>query len=188
MRSRLLIFLILLLASPSAFAIGDVVVGPYYGYGIPVANMWAKPGPLYGVQARASIMSFLAGGAYFNSGGYGDIELIYFPDEPIEFSSFLDGGEVTEFGINLYLGKTSGTGWNYYAVGGIGSHKWKREHKLEDAKTSYMLGGGLEFVLPMNLGIEGRAMFEAVSAGYDSMWKSAVAFVGVNYHFKLGPR
>ncbi|MCP4580844.1 MAG: hypothetical protein GY839_04455 [candidate division Zixibacteria bacterium] len=188
MRSKLLILLILLLASSSALAIGDVVVGPFYGYGIPVANMWAKPGPLYGVQARASFLPFLAGGAYFNSGGYGDIELVYFPDEPFEFSRFLDGGEVTEYGLNLYLGKTSGTGWNYYAVGGIGSHKWERNHRQEDSKVAYSLGGGLEYVLPMSLSIEGRAMFEAVSAGYDSMWKSVVAYVGMNYHFKFGPR
>jgi hypothetical protein len=51
---------------------------------------------------------------------------------------------------------------------------------------AYRGGLGFEYVLPMNIGIEAQGVFEAVSAGHKSMWKSAVTYLGVNYHFNFG--
>ena len=187
MPKYLLSFLFIIFILPAVFAFDGIAIGPYYGYSIPVGNMWVKPGPDFGLQARVSVISFLGVGAYYSSRAYGDVELVYFEGEPYEWTDYLDGGNVTSFGMKLYLGKTGGAGLNYFALGGISSHKWKRDYSNEDSKIAYSLGFGLEYVLPMNLGIEGRGIFEAASAGHKAMWRSAIMSVGVNYHFKFGP-
>ncbi len=187
MRKIVIVFLILAFFTPALYALDGFSIGPYYGYCFPVINDWAEPGSAYGINAKTSLMPFLGVGLYFNSRAYDDVELVYFDGEPFGWTEYIDGGDVTSYGINLYLGKTGGMGLNYYAIGGIGSHKWKRDYKEEDSKVAYSLGLGLEYVLPMNLGIEARGIFEAASAGNKSMWRSAIASVGVNYHFKLGP-
>jgi len=187
MKSKLLVLLFFILIVPSAFAIGDIAVGPLYGYGMPVGNEWAKPGPMYGVQARVSLIPLVAFGGFYNARNYGDITLTYFEGEPFEWSEDIDGGDVKSFGLNAYFGKMTGMGVNYFLIGGIGSHKWTRDYKEEeDSKFAYALGLGFELVLPKNIGIEARGMFEAASTGNKSTWKSVIAYGGLNYHFELG--
>jgi hypothetical protein len=186
MRIIIVTFALILIAATTASGWGDIAIGPRFGYGFPVANKWADPGPSFGIQVRTSLVPLLEAGVYFNTRSYGDLELVYFESEPFAFSGNLDGGNITEYGLNLYLGRTGYIGLNYFAIGGLGSHKWKRDHRKEDSKLAYRVGLGFEYVLPKNLGIEAQTVFETVSAGHKSVWKSVVACIGVNYHFNFG--
>ena len=184
MKSKLLVFLILVLAAPSAFAIGDFAFGPMYGMAIPVANDAAKSGMMYGFQARLSIVPMLALGGHFHSRSYGNPTIESELLGELEF----DGGTVSSFGINAFLGKVGGTvGPNFYLAASFGTFKWKRDIIEEVSETALTLGPGLEIVLPMQLGIEARAMFEIASTGNDATFKAVMAYIGVNYHINLKP-
>ncbi len=182
MKVKLPALLILLALAASAHALSDISVGPFFGMNMPLANKDAKSGSLIGFQAKYSPIAFFAVGGHYQGRKYGDPseDFFYGPDTK-------DGGSVTSLGIDAYLGKTSGTGVNFYLVGSLGSYKWKRENQGEISKTTYSFGPGLEVVLPMKLGIEGRAMFDIAPTGESGSWKALLWFVGVNYHIGIGP-
>jgi len=187
MKTKLAAFLIILIAAP-AFAIGDIAVGPFYGMAIPVANDQVKTGSMYGVQARVGLIPMLSLGAHFHSRAFGNPSFTFFEGEPFEETMETDGGKVSSLGVDAYLGKSGGgPGMNFYFMGSFGTYKWTRENQADQSKTAFAIGPGLEFVLPMKLGIEGRAMFEVASTGDEGSWKNVLWFVGVNYHLGLGP-
>lgn len=187
MRRILLTLFIIAFMVSSVYAFDGFSVGPYYGYGVPVANEWAKPGPTFGVQAKASLMPWIGAGLYYNSRAYGDVDLVYFEGETFEFTETLEGGDVSAYGLNFYLGQIGNNGLNYFLVGGIGSHKWDRETVDAEPKISYSAGLGLEYVIPANVGVEARGVFDLTADNGRSTWKSVMAYVGLNYHFKFGP-
>jgi len=191
MKAKLLVLVIVLMITPSLFAIGGISVGPYYGMAIPVANDLVKSGSMYGIQARMSLIPMFAVGGYYSSRGYGAPTID--TESPL---GILEGtkSDVTAFGANIYLGKTGGmTGANMFVVAGFGTYKWDSQYYESDTRTSTSLGTGLEIVLPMKIGIEGRALFELAASGEDPItgkrksWKSFCWFIGANYHFNLGP-
>jgi hypothetical protein len=185
MRARVFIGLVLLsaLAGP-AYGIVDLSAGPYFGMTVPIVNDDAKRGSMFGLQARVSVLSFLAVGAHFQSGSFGNPEETFFAGTPGEVTLEKDGGDLTTFAADVFLGGSGGTpGISFYMVGSIGTYKWKRDNVDEVSEISYAVGPGLEMVLPFGLGIEGRAMFEVVPKGDDGSFKNFLWFIGANYHF-----
>lgn len=187
MKIKLAAFLIVLIAVP-AFAIGDIAVGPFYGMTIPIVNDQVKSGSLFGVQGRVSLIPMLSIGAHFHSRTFGNPSYTFFEGTPNETTMETDGGKVSSLGVDAFLGKTGGgTGMNFYFMGSFGTYKWTRDNQEDQSKTAFAIGPGLEFVLPMKIGIEGRAMFEVASTGNDGTWKNVLWLVAVNYHIGLGP-
>ena len=184
---RTLILLVIVMTASSAHAVMDIGVGAYGGMTIPVVNQDVEIGPLYGVQARVSVLSFLAVGIHFQSTSFGNPDEVFFEGTPNEFTAEKDGGSVKTFGGDVYLGGAGGTpGFNFFLVGSIGSYSWSRENQEDITKASFKLGPGAEIVMPGGLGFEARGLFEVSPKGDDGSWKNAQWFVGVNYHFGLG--
>jgi len=184
MKSKLLVLLILLLAAPASFAIGDIAIGPYYGMVMPIGNDAVKSGMMYGAQAKVSLIPILSIGAHYSSRSYGNPTI----DSEILGELEIDGGDVTSMGLDAFLGKTGGmTGMNIYFSGSYGTFKWKRDSFEDISKSSLAFGPGLEIVLPMKIGIEGRAMFEVASTGEEGTWKAVMWYIGLNYHINLSP-
>jgi hypothetical protein len=182
MKTKVAIMLIVLSMASSALALGDISIGPFYGMNIPVANDDAKSGGMFGIQAKFAPASFFAAGLHFQSRKLGD------PSEDLFLGSDTkDGGKLTSLGMDAYIGKTSGIGPNFFFVASYSSYKWKRDNQEDVSKSAYAFGPGMEIVLPMNIGIEGRGMFEIVPTGDKGSWKSILWFVGLNYHLGLGP-
>lgn len=186
MRIGLIAVVLIGLSACQAGAIGDISVGPFFGMSIPVVNDDAESGPLYGIQARVGIFSFVALGVHFQGVNYNDPELAFFQGTPNEFTGQKDGGDATSFGVDAYLGSFTGApGVKFYLVGSVGSYSWDRSYTDEVSEIMYGVGPGLEFAFPFNLGIEGRGMFEIVPKGNDATYKNVNWFVAVNYHFGL---
>jgi hypothetical protein len=184
MKVKLLAFLILAICVGNAGAVLDISAGPYFGMDIPVVNDRAGSGTLFGLQAKASLLSFLAVGAHFSSSSLGDVENTFFEGEPEEFTEALPGGDVKSFGVDAYLGLLTGVpGFKFYMVGSLGSWKWARDYSDDVSELAFGLGPGIELVLPMGLGIEGRGMFQVAPTDGGGSVKSFVWFVGANYHF-----
>jgi len=175
---------ILVLSAAAANAVLDVSVGPYYGMEIPVINDAAKSGGLFGVQAKVSLLSMLAVGAYYSSSSLGDVDNTFFEGDPDQFADTLPGGDVKSYGVDAYLGMFSGApGFKLYLMGGVGRWSWQRDFTEDRSEILWRVGPGAEIVLPMGLGIEGRGMFQVAPTDGGGSVKSAVWFVGVNYHF-----
>jgi len=184
MKVRMLAALILMMSVGTAGAIIDISAGPYLGMNIPVYNDQATSGSLFGLQARVTLLSFLAVGAHYSSSSLGEVEHTFFEGEPEEFSDSIDGGDVSSFGIDAYLGLTGGVpGMKLFLVGSLGSWKWTRDYTDEVSETAFSVGPGLEWVLPFGLGVEGRGMFEVAPTDNGGSIKSFLWFVGANYHF-----
>lgn len=183
MKAKLVTALIVLAMAQFSFALGDMAIGPFYGMAMPVGNDLVKTGPLYGLQAKLELIPMLAVGAHFSSRNYGNPTI----DTNIGEQE-LDGGSVTSFGVDGFLGKTGGmTGANLYFSGSFGTFKWKRDGFADESKSSLAFGPGVEIVLPMKIGIEGRGLLEVVSTGNSATWKAFTWYVGVNYHLSLTP-
>jgi hypothetical protein len=181
MKTKATILLIVLAMASSALAIGDISIGPFYGMSTPIANDNIKSGGMFGVQAKFAPTSFFAAGLHFQARKFGD------PSQDLFYGSDTkDGGKVTSFGMDAYIGKTSGIGANPYFMASFGSYKWKRDNMEDISKMAYAFGPGLEVVLPMKLGIEGRGMLEITPTGDKGSWKSFIWFIGLNYHIGLG--
>jgi hypothetical protein len=188
MRTYLAAVILMVLLTPGLFAIGDIAVGPFFGMALPIANDNAESGSFYGVQARVGLMSGLSVGAHYHSRSYGNPSRTFFEGSQFETVMEVDGGSVTSFGVDAYLGKTAGApGFNLFLVGSYGTYKWTRDNFDNISKTALAVGPGAELVLPMTLGIEGRAVFEMAFTGEEGTWKSLIWFVGANYHFGVGP-
>ena len=97
----------------------------------------------------------------------------------------LDGGSVMSYGASLFLGKTnSESGLNVYLMGSVGHFIWSRENREDINKPSYQGGLGMEVVIPNGIGIEGRALIEAVPTdNNDGSLKSFTWWIGASYHF-----
>jgi hypothetical protein len=181
MKSKVAILLIVLTMASTALAIGDISIGPFYGMSIPIANDNIKSGGMFGVQAKFAPAPFFAAGLHFQSRKFGD------PSQTLFYGSDTnDGGKVSSFGMDAYIGKTSGIGPNFYFMASFGSYKWKRDNMEDISKMAYAFGPGMEIVLPMKLGIEGRGMLEVVPTGDKGSWKSFMWLIGLNYHIGLG--
>jgi hypothetical protein len=185
MKVKLLAAVILVMSVGTAGAIVDISAGPYIGMNIPVVNDQAKSGRLFGLQAKVSFLSFLAVGAHYSSSSLGEVEHTFFEGQTdYEFTESIDGGDITSFGFDAYLGMTGFTpGVKLYFVGSLGTWKWKRDYTDEVSETVFGVGPALEVVLPFNLGLEGRGMFEIAPTDGGGSVKSVVWFVGANYHF-----
>ena len=182
MKVKLFVLLIVIAMSTSAFAVSDISIGPIFGMNVPLVNKDAKSGSMIGFQAKYSPIPMFAIGAHYQDRKFGD------PSEEFFYGTDTkDGGSIASLGVDAYFGKTSGTGVNFYLMGSLGTYKWKRENQDEVSKATYSIGPGLEIVLPMKLGIEGRAMFDIAPTGESGSWKALLWFVGVNYHMGLGP-
>ena len=184
MKVRLLAALLLVMSASTAGAIVDISAGAYFGMDIPVANDQAQSGSLFGLQAKVSLLSYLALGAHYNSSSLGEVEHTFFAGEPEEFTEALPGGDVESYGLDAYFG-TMGfvPGIKFYLVGSVGQWKWERDYTEEVSEIVWGLGGGAEFILPFGVGIEGRGTFRTVPTDGDGSLKSFVWFVGANYHF-----
>jgi len=192
MKTKLAVLTVLLFLSPTVYALTDIAVGPYGGMSFPVANDDAKSGPMYGAQARVSLMSMISLGAHFRTTQFGNPSQTFFSGFPDiqEVTMEKDGGDVSEFGFDLYLGGVGAgmTGGNFYLMGSIGSYKWSRDYVQKDVtKAVYSFGPGFEYVLPMKLGIEARTLFEIVPNGDGGSWKNAIWLIGANYHINIAP-
>lgn len=188
MKVKLVTALIVLTLAQISLAIGDISVGPFYGMAVPIKNDLVKTGPMYGVQAKLSLFPMLAIGAHYSSRSYGNPSQVFFEGQPIEVTMEIDGGDVQSLGAEAYLGKGGGMpGLNFYFIGSVSTYKWKRDGLADISKSAFAVGPGAEIVLPMKLGIEGRALVEVASTGHDGSWKSLLWFVGINYHLGLGP-
>ena len=188
MKSKLLVLFLVVAMTPATFALGGIIVGPYYGIAFPVGNDMAESGTMYGLQARMELLPMLSVGAHYSSRTLGNPKQVFFEGTPNEIEMEVDGGDITTFGIEGFLGKSGSLpGLNLYLTGGLSTYKWKRDYTEDFSKTAYSAGLGMEIVLPMKLGIEGRGLFEFASTGENGTYKSLLAFVGVNYHFGLGP-
>jgi len=186
MKAKLIVMLAMLILTPAAFAITDIAVGPYCGMAIPVVNESAESGMMYGIQAKVSLIPMLSIGGHYSSRNYGNPTIIAFEGTEYETEMESDGGSMTYYGIDAYLGNSGGTGANLYAMGSFGSYKWERDDTEDISKTAFAAGLGIEYVLPMKIGIDARALMEFASND-DSTYKSFLWFVGLNYHFGLGP-
>ena len=183
MRLRLSIALVLLLAATSASAT-EFVLGPYFGQTIPVANEEAEAGGLWGVQGRAYPLSFIGIGARYTGASYGSIENTFFQGTPNETTFELDGGDVTMFTGDLYLGRNDMLpGINVFLMGSAGVFKWKRTNREDVSEFMWSAGLVLEVVIPYNIGIEGRALFDAVPKADEGSYKAFSYSLGINYHF-----
>jgi hypothetical protein len=188
MKKTFMALLLIVAIAPVTFAIGDISVGPFYGMAIPVANEAVESGMMYGVQAKVSLVPVLSIGAHYSSRSYGNPTVLVFEGTPLEYEEEYDGGDFTTFGLDAFLGKGGSLpGANFYLCGSFGSYTWKRDGFDNITKTAFAAGAGLEIILPVKVGIEGRALFEFASTGNDATYKSVLWFVGLNYHIGLGP-
>ena len=182
MKTKILAIFLAIALTSSAFAVSDIAIGPFFGMNIPIANKDAKSGSMFGLQARFSPMPLVAIGGHFQSRKFGD------PSEDFFYGSDTkDGGKISSIGLDAYIGKTAGTGANIYFMASLGSYKWKRDNQADVSKMAYQFGPGLEIVLPMGIGIEGKALLEVAPTGNSGSWKNFIWSVGANYHFGLGP-
>lgn len=182
MRLKVALVLAILTAAGSAHA--GLSVGPYIGMSIPVVNDEAKVGPLFGAQAKLGLFSWIGVGAYAQGSNLGDASQLFFEGTPAETTMQLDGGSVVSYGASLFLGKTnSESGLNVYLLGSIGHFIWSRENREDISKPSYQGGLGMEVVIPNGIGIEGRALLEAVPTDNDGSIKSFNWWIGASYHF-----
>ena len=184
MKVRILAALILVMSVGTAGAIVDISAGPYFGMSIPIVNDQAESGRLFGLQAKVSLLSFVAVGAHYSSSSLGEVEHTFFEGETDEFTESIDGGDVSTFGVDAYVGFLSGVpGVKFYLMGSVESWKWKRDYTDDLSKTAFGVGPGLEVVLPVGIGLEGRGMFEVTPTDNGGSIKSFLWFVGANYHF-----
>ena len=182
MRLKIALVLTILAAAGSAHA--GLSVGPYVGMSIPVVNDEAKVGPLFGAQVKLGLFSWLGVGAYGQGSKLGDASQLFFEGTPAETKMQLDGGSIVTYGGTLFLGKTdSETGLNVYLMGSVGQFIWSRENREDINKVAYQGGIGMEVVIPNGIGIEGRALLEAIPTDNDGSIKSFNWWIGANYHF-----
>jgi len=176
--------LMLVMSVGTAGAIVDLSAGAYYGMDIPVVNDQATSGGMFGLQAKVSLLHSLGLGVYYSSSSLGEVEKTFFEGDPDEFTESIEGGDVTSYGLDAYLGVMSGVpGFKFYLVGSVGQWKWERDYTDEVSEVVWGIGPGMEFVLPFGLGIEGRGTFRIAPTDDDGSVKSFVWFVGANYHF-----
>jgi hypothetical protein len=184
MKVKLLVAFFLVACVGNAGAVLDISAGPYFGMDIPVVNDRATSGSLYGLQAKVSLLSYLALGASYSSSSLGDVENTFFEGDPDEFTESLPGGDVTAWGIDAYFGGMGGVpGFKLYIMGSVGGWTWERDFTDEVSEVAWRVGPGVEFVLPMGLGFEGRGMFQIAPTDGGGSIKSFVWFIGANYHF-----
>ena len=178
---KLLLMLLLPAMTGSAWALTDISVGAFGGLNTPIVQDDAKSGSGFGLKAKISPSPMLAGAVFFESRSFGDPELTV---QGETMSS--DGGKVTAFGAEALIGNTGGgPGPHFYWAIGLGSYKWTRDGYDDVSKVGYHLGPGFEIVLPVKIGIEGRAKFEIVPTDGGGSRKNILIFVGANYHFGL---
>lgn len=184
MKVKILAALMVVMSVGTAGAIVDISAGPYLGMNVPVVNDQATSGSLWGLQAKVSVLHSVALGVHYSSSSLGEVEHTFFEGEPEEFTDTLDGGDVSSFGVDAYLGILSAApGLKLYLMGSIASWKWEREYTDEVSETAFDVGLGAEWVLPLNIGIEGRGVFEFAPTDNSGSIKSVLWFVGANYHF-----
>jgi hypothetical protein len=185
MRVGLLLTLVLVLSAGTAGAIVDISAGLFGGMDVPTVNDQAESGALYGIQAKVTLLSYLALGAHYRTSSYGDVSETFFEGTDEEFISTVEGGSARSFGLDAYLGNTAsiGGGVNVYLMGSVGSWKWTRDYTEDVSEIAFSFGPGVEVVLPFNVGIEGRALFQIVPTDNSGSIKSFIWFVGANYHF-----
>ena len=188
MKRSMIVLLLLILTAPGVFALSDISFGPYYGMAIPVVNDGAKSGALYGAQAKVSLLPFFSAGLHYSGRTYGNPSMVFFEGQPNEVELEVDGGSVSSFGADIYLGKGgSMPGLNLFLLGSLSTFKWQRDGFDDVSQTALLTGLGAELILPMKLGIEVRGMLEIASAGNGGTYKALLWFVGINYHISLGP-
>jgi hypothetical protein len=184
MKVGLLVALFLVMSAGTAAAIVDISAGAFGGMDVPTVNDQAESGALYGVQARVTLLPYLALGGFYRSSSYGDVSQTFFEGTDEEFTETLEGGTANSFGVDCYLGATDGRpGLNWYFYGSLGSWKWDRDYTEEVSELAFSFGPGAEIVLPFSLGIEARALFQVVPTDNSGSIKSFIWFVGANYHF-----
>ena len=184
MRLKVALVLTILMAAGSAHA--GLSVGPYVGMSIPVVNDEAKVGPLFGAQVKLGLFSWLGVGAYGQGSKLGDASQTFFAKPPLDpgITMSIDGGSVISYGATVFLGKTnSETGLNVFLLGSAGQFIWSRENRDDINKLAYQGGIGMEVVIPNGIGIEGRALLEAIPTDNDGSIKSFNWWIGANYHF-----
>ncbi len=178
---KLLLMLLFLTMTGSAWALTDISVGVFGGLNAPIVQDDAKSGAGFGLKARVSPSPMIAGALFFESRSFGDPELTI---QGQTMSS--DGGKVTAFGIEALIGSTGGSpGPHFYWTIGLSSYKWTRDGYDDISEVGYHLGPGLEIVFPAKIGIEARANFEVVPTDGGGSRKNILIFVGANYHFGL---
>jgi hypothetical protein len=184
MKVKLLAALMLMMSVGTAGAIVDISAGPYFGMNIPIVNDQAESGALWGLQAKVSVLSFVAVGAHYSSSSFGEVEHTFFEGDSDEFTDTLEGGDLETYGLDAYVGFMNGfPGLKFYLVGSIESWKWTRDYTDEVSETAFSVGPGVEWLLPFGLGIEGRGVFEFAPTDNDGSIKNFFWFVGANYHF-----
>ena len=185
MKFGLLLTLVLVMSAGTAGAIVDISAGVFGGMDVPVVNDEAGSGALYGLQAKVTLLPFFALGGFYRASSYGEISETFFEGKADEFIGTVDGGSASSFGLDAYLGTSPaiGGGVNVYLVGSVGSWKWTRDHRDDVSEIAFSVGPGVEIVLPFNVGVEGRALFQIVPTENSGSIKSFIWFVGANYHF-----
>ena len=188
MNTKLKVLLLIFVLASFPKAQRDIAVGPYYGMAMPIVNDAAKSGMMFGIQGKVALIPMLSLGLHYSSRSYGNPSIIFHEGQPSELELEIDGGNVSAFGADLYLGKSGGLpGINFFMMGSFSTFKWTRDDYEDVSETAFLFGPGLEIVLPMKLGIEGRAMLEVASTGNDATYKAGLFFIGINYHLSLKP-
>jgi hypothetical protein len=178
---KLLLMLLFLTMTGSAWALTDISVGAFGGLNAPIVQEDAKSGAGFGLKAKISPSPMLAGALFFEMRSFGDPELT-----TRDGTMSSDGGKVTAFGVEALIGNTGGgPGPHFFWTVGLGSYKWTRDGYEDVSKIGYHLGPGLEIVLPSKIGIEARANFEVVPTDGGGSRKNILIFVGANYHLGL---
>jgi len=175
------VLLFVLILSAPVWAQKDISVGAFGGFNLPILQSDAGAGSDFGVKAKFSPIPMLAAAAFFESRTFGEAS-----KEVGGVEHTIDGGNVTSFGVEGLIGNTGGgSGPHFYFFAGISSYKWTRDNVDDVSEVGYHLGPGFEFVLPMKIGIEGRAKFEIVPTDGGGSRKNVLVFVGANYHFGI---
>ncbi len=188
MRKAAVLVVLVLSMTVSAHAILDLSFGAYGGLNAPIVQEDAKTGTDFGIKAKFAPAPFVAASLFYEWRKFGDVERTILEGTPGETTVKVNGGKVKVFGLQAMLGSAGGgIGPHFYGMAGVFNYKWTREGFSDVSKVGYDIGAGMEIVVPAGIGIEGQAKFEIIPTGNGGSRKNGLAFLGLNYHFGIGP-
>ena len=151
---------------------GNIGLGGFGGWAIPVLQEDQDQGSVYGLRAPLSFTPLLTVEPYWSSSALGDQTVNV---GGVDFTR--EGSDVTTFGANVLL--TTGGPVRFYPYAGIGSVKYERTGQ-DETFTSYSFGLGLGFTPAPKVSLDLRGELQAATKDQVSR-KTANVTVGVSY-------
>jgi hypothetical protein len=168
--------LLLALAAGSANATG-VAVGVYGGLSYPIIQDDVKSGSMFGLRAPIALAPIFTVEPFYASSSLGDATETL---GGIEYTR--QGFDGKAYGVNAMLGSTTGTGFHFYPIVGIGKFKLERAGSPDIDETGYNFGLGIGIGATPKVTLQIRGELNMVVTG-DTSRKFGNATAGLVYGF-----